>query len=106
MKIPNGQFRSINNHHFICCIGFLTDTNGNSRDKERSERDFRERELREASRDREKSASLQRVRIIDANLVYDGLNLGRRIDVVWPDEAMRSRGGRSFWQSKLTKIQM
>jgi len=79
-------------------VGFLTDTNGNTRDKEKAERDYRERELREASRDREKSASLQRVRIIDANLVYDGLNLGRRIDVVWPDESMRSRGGRSFWQ--------
>ncbi|XP_069973130.1 pecanex-like protein 1 isoform X2 [Penaeus vannamei] len=40
---------------------------------------------------------VQRVRIIDANQVYDTLNLGRRIDVVWPDESMRKRGGRSFW---------
>lgn len=35
--------------------------------------------------------------IIDANQVYDTLNLGRRIDVLWPDEGMRKRGGRSFW---------
>ncbi|KAG7159248.1 Pecanex-like protein 1-like [Homarus americanus] len=40
---------------------------------------------------------VQRVRIIDANQVYDTLNMGRRIDVVWPDEGMRKRGGRSFW---------
>ena len=35
--------------------------------------------------------------IVDANQVYDTLNLGRRIDVQWPDERMRSRGGRNFW---------
>lgn len=29
--------------------------------------------------------------------MYDTLNLGRRIDVIWPDEWMRSRGGRNFW---------
>ncbi|XP_066985160.1 pecanex-like protein 1 isoform X3 [Macrobrachium rosenbergii] len=40
---------------------------------------------------------VQRVRIIDANQVYDTLNLGRRIDVVWPDEEMKKRGGRSYW---------
>ena len=35
--------------------------------------------------------------IIDPNQVYDGINLGRRIDVVWPDERMRCQGGRSQW---------
>lgn len=84
--------------------GLLTDTNANSRDKDRSvvAAALQEgRSMRESSRDREreKSASLQRVRIIDANQVYDGLNLGRRIDVIWPDEEMRIRGGRSFWQN-------
>ncbi|XP_021944333.1 pecanex-like protein 1 isoform X3 [Folsomia candida] len=81
--------------------GFLTDTNGN-REKDRGERDGKEKDkdFRESSsRDREKSTSLQRVRIIDANLVYDGLNLGRRIDVIWPEETMRFRGGRSYWQN-------
>jgi len=33
--------------------------------------------------------------------VYDAINLGRRIDVVWPDERMRARGGRSHWRDWL-----
>jgi len=33
--------------------------------------------------------------------VYDAINLGRRIDVVWPDEKMRIRGGRSYWKDWL-----
>lgn len=79
--------------------GLLTDTNGNSRESNK-DRTSETRSIRESSRDREnKSASLQRVRIIDANQVYDGLNLGRRIDVTWPDEEMQIRGGRSFWQN-------
>lgn len=67
---------------YVGIIGFLTDTNGN-REKDRGERDGKEKDkdFRESSsRDREKSTSLQRVRIIDANLVYDGLNLGRRYE--------------------------
>ncbi|CAB0008234.1 unnamed protein product [Nesidiocoris tenuis] len=35
--------------------------------------------------------------VIDPNQVYDCINLGRRIDVVWPDEKMRAQGGRSQW---------
>ncbi|XP_076671234.1 pecanex [Andrena cerasifolii] len=46
----------------------------------------------------EKEEVLQRVRIIDPNQVYDAINLGRRIDVIWPDERMRQQGGRSGWQ--------
>lgn len=81
--------------------GLLTDTSANARDKDRVVSAVEGRSMRESSRDREreKSSSLQRVRIIDANQVYDGLNLGRRIDVIWPDEEMKSRGGRSFWGS-------
>lgn len=30
--------------------------------------------------------------------IYDCLDLGRRIDVVWPSEEMRASGGRSSWQ--------
>ena len=30
--------------------------------------------------------------------MYDAINLGRRIDVIWPDERMRARGGRSHWR--------
>lgn len=40
----------------------------------------------------------QRVRIIDRTQVYDSINLGRRIDVQWPSELMRERGGRSYWK--------
>ncbi|XP_043476640.1 pecanex-like protein 1 [Leptopilina heterotoma] len=46
----------------------------------------------------EKEEVLQRVRIMDPNHVYDAINLGRRIDVIWPDEKMRQLGGRSGWQ--------
>ncbi|OXU21584.1 hypothetical protein TSAR_015155 [Trichomalopsis sarcophagae] len=45
----------------------------------------------------EKEEVLQRVRIMDPNHVYDAINLGRRIDVIWPDEKMRQMGGRSGW---------
>lgn len=33
--------------------------------------------------------------------MYDCINLGRRIDVSWPDERMRARGGRSHWRDWL-----
>ncbi|XP_067011369.2 pecanex-like protein 1 isoform X2 [Anabrus simplex] len=56
----------------------------------------KERETETASGDKE--PVLQRVRIVDPSQVYDALNLGRRIDVVWPDERMRTRGGRSHWR--------
>lgn len=40
----------------------------------------------------------QMVRIIDPNQVYDAINLGRRIDVQWPSEYMRERGGKNNWK--------
>jgi len=40
----------------------------------------------------------QRVRIIDRGQVYDTINLGRRIDVLWPSELMREHGGKSYWK--------
>lgn len=40
----------------------------------------------------------QRVRIVDRGQVYDSINLGRRIDVQWPSELMRERGGKSYWK--------
>ncbi|XP_028982643.1 pecanex-like protein 1 [Diachasma alloeum] len=46
----------------------------------------------------EKDEISQRVRIMDPNQVYDAINLGRRIDVIWPDERMRQQGGRTGWQ--------
>ncbi|XP_057329503.1 pecanex-like protein 1 isoform X1 [Microplitis mediator] len=47
---------------------------------------------------KDKEEISQRVRIMDPNQVYDAINLGRRIDVIWPDEKMRQQGGRSGWQ--------
>lgn len=38
------------------------------------------------------------MQILDPNLVYDGINLGRRIDVCWPNDYTRLRGGRSYWR--------
>ncbi|RZC36732.1 hypothetical protein BDFB_010711 [Asbolus verrucosus] len=54
----------------------------------------------------ENSYSLQRVRIVDPNLVYDAINLGRRIDVSWPAEYMRVRGGRSYWKDWIPETGM
>lgn len=39
----------------------------------------------------------KKVIIVDSSEIYDCLDLGRRIDVVWPNEVMRSSGGRSSW---------
>jgi hypothetical protein len=41
------------------------------------------------------------VQIMDPGVVYDTINMGRRIDVVWPNERMQLRGGRSFWRDWL-----
>lgn len=39
----------------------------------------------------------RKVIIVDALEIYDCLDLGRRIDVLWPNESMRSAGGRASW---------
>ncbi|CAH1958080.1 unnamed protein product [Acanthoscelides obtectus] len=54
----------------------------------------------------EKEYVTTRVRIIDPNLVYDAINLGRRIDVSWPTEYMRIRGGRSHWKDWVPEVGM
>ncbi|GBP53300.1 Pecanex-like protein 1 [Eumeta japonica] len=38
-----------------------------------------------------------KVLIVEPLGVYDCINLGRRIDVVWPSEAQREKGGRNYW---------
>ncbi|KXJ79171.1 hypothetical protein RP20_CCG002049 [Aedes albopictus] len=40
----------------------------------------------------------RKVIIVDAAQIYDCLDLGRRIDVTWPNEQFRSYGGRSSWK--------
>lgn len=40
----------------------------------------------------------KKVIIVDSGEIYDCLDLGRRIDVDWPNEIMRSSGGRSSWK--------
>lgn len=40
----------------------------------------------------------RKVIIVDAAEIYDCLDLGRRIDVSWPNEQMRMAGGRSSWK--------
>ncbi|XP_041981429.1 pecanex-like protein 1 isoform X2 [Aricia agestis] len=40
-----------------------------------------------------------KVLIIEPLGVYDCINLGRRIDVQWPSEYQRERGGRNYWES-------
>lgn len=45
----------------------------------------------------------RKVIIVDASEIYDCLDLGRRIDVVWPNESMRLAGGRSSWKDWIPK---
>lgn len=40
----------------------------------------------------------QEVMVFDVSEIYDCLDLGRRIDVMWPSEQMRLTGGRSSWK--------
>ncbi|XP_031624391.1 protein pecanex isoform X2 [Contarinia nasturtii] len=40
----------------------------------------------------------RKVKIINSLEIYDCLDLGRRIDVLWPSECMRLAGGRSSWK--------
>ena len=34
---------------------------------------------------------------MDPSFVYDNINLGRRIDVQWPNEEWRLKGGKNHW---------
>ncbi|XP_052105318.1 pecanex-like protein 1 isoform X2 [Mytilus californianus] len=43
----------------------------------------------------------QKVRIMDPSLVFLNINLGRRIDVQWPNEEWRLNGGSNAWQGWL-----
>ncbi|XP_053374613.1 pecanex-like protein 1 isoform X2 [Mercenaria mercenaria] len=38
-----------------------------------------------------------KVKIVDVSCVYDSVNLGRRIDVQWPNEEWRNNGGKNVW---------
>ena len=44
--------------------------------------------------------------IVDPFQVYDNINLGRRIDPMWPDEQWRARGGRNNWKDWLPEEDM
>ncbi|KAJ6625049.1 Protein pecanex, partial [Pseudolycoriella hygida] len=48
----------------------------------------------------------KKVIIVDSSEIYDCLDLGRRIDVVWPNEMMRLCGGRSNFNRTLFLIQI
>ena len=48
----------------------------------------------------------RRVRITDLTHVYDMINLGRQIDVQWPLEYMRERGGRNYWKNWSPEVGM
>ena len=44
--------------------------------------------------------------IVDPLQVYDNLNLGRRIDPLWPDETWRAQGGRNKWKNWIPEEDM
>ncbi|KAF0296666.1 Pecanex-like protein 1 [Amphibalanus amphitrite] len=37
------------------------------------------------------------VKLVDGGVVYDSINQGRRVDVLWPDDRWRQRGGKNAW---------
>jgi len=44
--------------------------------------------------------------IVDPLQVYDNINLGRRIDPMWPNEDWRLKGGRNSWKDWLPEEEM
>lgn len=46
-----------------------------------------------------KDALPQKVRITDTTKVFPNINLGRRIDVQWPNEEWKQNGGKSGWST-------
>ncbi|CAF1038558.1 unnamed protein product [Rotaria sp. Silwood1] len=50
--------------------------------------------------------SNEKVIIIDTTAIYDSINLGRRIDVIWPNEQMRLNGGRNVWSGWMPSVGM
>ncbi|CAF3332288.1 unnamed protein product [Rotaria socialis] len=51
-------------------------------------------------------SSNEKVIIIDTTAIYDSINLGRRIDVIWPNEQMRLNGGRNVWSGWMPSVGM
>ncbi|XP_056022403.1 pecanex-like protein 1 isoform X2 [Ostrea edulis] len=45
-----------------------------------------------------KETLTHKVRIMDTSFVFENINLGRRIDVQWPNEEWKQSGGKSGWQ--------
>ena len=43
---------------------------------------------------------------MDPLQVYDNINLGRRIDPMWPNEDWRLKGGRNSWKDWLPEEEM
>ncbi|XP_023334859.1 uncharacterized protein LOC111706259 [Eurytemora carolleeae] len=46
------------------------------------------------------------VRILDPLMVYDNINLGRRIDPIWPEPEWRAKGGRNSWNTWIPDVNM
>ncbi|XP_061167093.1 pecanex-like protein 1 [Saccostrea echinata] len=44
-----------------------------------------------------KETLTHKVRIMDTNYVFENINLGRRIDVQWPNEEWKQSGGKNGW---------
>ena len=47
-----------------------------------------------------------KAKIVDPLQVYDNINLGRRIDPIWPNEEWRLKGGRNSWKDWLPEEDM
>ena len=43
---------------------------------------------------------------MDPLQVYDNINLGRKIDPIWPNEEWRMKGGRNSWKHWLPEKDM
>lgn len=53
-----------------------------------------------------KQDPISRAKIVDPLQVYDNINLGRRIDPLWPDETWRAQGGRNNWKNWIPEEDM
>ncbi|XP_057670879.1 pecanex-like protein 1 isoform X2 [Diorhabda carinulata] len=47
-----------------------------------------------------------RVRITDSNAVFDSLNQIRKVEILWPNEFIRIRGGKTYWKDWKPEVGM
>lgn len=96
-SFSSGHLAARNNRNIVISIDRKSKSEERHTSREREDLDERQRPQPDTLPPPQISLN-RKVIIVDAGEIYDCLDLGRRIDVVWPNETMRSSGGRSSWK--------